>query len=395
MSKYTNYISEAQDLNIYESTIYRALAELTWSDTSICWPTRTYIGNITKIKKNDSITKNVRQLVDKKHVIVLGTVAKNNEKVCNLYWVANGKNNVIDDIKDFIKSLDNYLGKISLHAEIKTTLNTFLKSYPQSRGGTPFQRGDLPPSKGVTYPLQEGYRNTIDSTSENLVGADAPFTTKFKQLEPEDRIKASRVKAKPYLYDLLAGLILLTPEFDNRNFAIRGEIAAVIRTLKEIDAERGKLDADFILERYETDIQFHLDLSKTGKYSQFKTLINWLKDFGWNTERYRVKPKEKAAQGAKYDTDSAEYRKQLADNQQALEASQRASEEKLQQTMAKQNLGEKASDPEYVKNLLAEVTLKLKTPVSRSKDAEMQMRQKNAAKHQAMCEAARQKRYEA
>lgn len=183
----------------------------------------------------------------------------------------------------------------------------------------------------------EVHKNTILKEDHfREVGAFAPSSSKFEQLKPEDRIKASRIKTKDYLYELMAGLVLLTPEFDNRDFAIRGEIAGIIRTLKELDAERGRLDPNLILERYADDIAVHMELTKASKYSQFKTLIAWLKDFGWSTDRYRTKPKEKSTQTAKYDTESDDYQEQVAKTQELLKIAERASFEKLERMQKEQ-----------------------------------------------------------
>lgn len=147
----------------------------------------------------------------------------------------------------------------------------------------------------------EVHKNNKIQEEQERRGALAPNNDLFNDLSIEDRVRITRVKAKPYLYDLVANIVLNTPEKDANNFPIRGELAGLVKVLKDRDADLGNLNGALIIQRLKEDIAHHNALLQKGVYSPFKTIRAWLDDLGWSTDLYRQTPTQKNTQPSQAD----------------------------------------------------------------------------------------------
>jgi hypothetical protein len=296
MSKYTNYVIQAQELNITQAAIYNALSARAFNGTSICWPSRKDISQITKIKKLQTITDNLPKLIEQGHVVRLGELVHKNQTRCNMYWVNNGDNDVVKDVKHMINELNTGAGAALLKDEMMNTLNGFLNSYPQAyptEGYTPTPQKDMgvPQKRVGVYPAK-GYGNININSKENLIDLYSD-TNYFDQLSSDQKMKIGNIKIKPNLHNLLAGIIFSLPESDSEGRAIIGNPRFIAKTLKQLDADMGNLDTDLILNRLMEDVEHHNKLKSGGDFSNFYTVQSWLEDHGWKSDNYRQAPKPK------------------------------------------------------------------------------------------------------
>lgn len=288
MSKFTNYIAEVQDLSIVQAAVYNALSDRTLEDTSICWPTRADISNITKIKKLDTITKAATYLEEQAHIIRVGPVIKNNQTKTNLYWVNNGVNDIRADLLGFVKTLDSGFGSVFLAAEMKTTIEGFLESYPQgrplSKGGTPFRGGGVSPSGGEGYPPQTGNGKPIENLEKEI-----------KKENPKILVDNSNWnKHDPYI-EAAKEIHRLEESYRERqelgcayvpNVPVNGITSALRRYHPGVDRQRLKGLIDAYRVSLDGHRVYHGSPDEFVGYSNFAGCMDWLKNTATATKNY-------------------------------------------------------------------------------------------------------------
>lgn len=296
LSKYTKYISEAQDLNMTQAAIYNALKDRAFQDTSICWPSRKDISLISKIKKLGTITDNLPQLIASNHIVRIGPLIYKNTTKCNMYWINNGSNSIKTDINQMISELESGAGAVFLKEEMLLTLNTYLKSYQQvypseGEGCTP-EGGMGVPGKGVGVYPAKGQQNININNIEDKGREEAPPLQSVDNLLAGERKIFDAQAPQSWLLNgldhFVCELWAMTPKTDAKDWELKGELASFLRQLKKIPSSELSSNRKLILDTYSEHLACHLEKKANPeqyvKKSTFRSIERWFQDCAWDED---------------------------------------------------------------------------------------------------------------
>ena len=291
MSNFTNYLIQAQDLDVSGTSVFSAIEKRTYKDFKICWPTLRDISSISKYKikeaddekgiKGDtsSLRKKIKQLEKAGHIKRLGSLCKDKQTVTCMYWVNYGSNNIIADIKAFIKEMTLHPSDHRLVDEKIAVLNKYLSENNQPVDNSNWGGSEKPTRGGSEKPTPLGLRNP-------------------PEIKGKEKGNCVHTNSK-YLYEKVVQILPPNERMDD-GFDLVGSEKKIKHAIAKIglsDFAEGKEQADKILGKLDHHLSVHKrNKAETGK-SKFSNIANWLANEGWLNSEFEKLHKDKEGEG--------------------------------------------------------------------------------------------------